>query len=108
MLERAVIIISLVLFGLTWSATASAQTKRVMVPATSGGQIEIGSLELHDGLPARAINLPEGKARLIRLPMEVRDVLVANPAVANVVVKTPRLIYLVGLPRSAPCRTMVP
>ena len=45
MLERAVIIISLALFGLTWSATASAQTKQVMVPATSGGQIEIGSSE---------------------------------------------------------------
>ena len=29
MLERAVIIISLALFGLTWSATASAQTKQV-------------------------------------------------------------------------------
>ena len=101
MLERTVIIIFIALFGplfgLTWSATASAQTKQVMVPATNGGQIEIGSLQLHDSLPARAINLPEGKARLIRLPMRVRDVLVANPAVANVVVKTPRLIYLVGL-----------
>jgi len=77
--------------------TALAQTKQVMVPAPQGEQIEIGTLEIMDGLPARAINLPEGKARLIRLPMAVRDVLVANPAVANVVVKTPRLIYLVGL-----------
>ena len=74
-----------------------AQTKQVTVPVPGGEQIEIGTLEIRDGLPARAINLPEGKARLIRLPMAVRDVLVANPAVANVVVKTQRLIYLIGL-----------
>jgi len=76
---------------------AIAQTKQITVPTSNGEQIEIGTLELGDGLPARAISLPVGKARLIRLPMEVRDVLVANPATANVVVKTPRLIYLVDL-----------
>ena len=76
---------------------AMAQTKQIMEPAPDGGKIEIDSLEIKDGLPARTINLPEGKARLIRLPMPVRDVLVANPAVASVVVKTPRLIYLIGL-----------
>ncbi|MFP6748409.1 MAG: type II and III secretion system protein family protein [Alphaproteobacteria bacterium] len=80
-----------------WSHGAMAQTKQVTVPVPGGEQIEIGTLEIRDGLPARAINLPEGKARLIRLPMAVRDVLVANPAVANVVVKTQRLIYLIGL-----------
>ncbi|MBT6431041.1 MAG: hypothetical protein HOK30_25460, partial [Rhodospirillaceae bacterium] len=80
-----------------WVQVATAQTKQQTVPAPDGEQIEIGTLEMQDGLPARAVNLPEGKARLIRLPMAVRDVLVANPAVANVVVKTPRLIYLVGL-----------
>ena len=76
---------------------AMAQTKQIMEPAPDGGKIEIDSLEIKDGLPARTINLPEGKARLIRLPMPVRDVLVGNPAVASVVVKTPRLIYLIGL-----------
>jgi pilus assembly protein CpaC len=97
MFARALIITFLVLFGLGSAPAAIAQTKQVTVPASDGEQIEIGTLELRDGLPARAISLPVGKARLIRLPMAVRDVLVANPATANVVVKTPRLIYLVGL-----------
>ncbi len=97
MFARALIIILLVLLGLGSAPAAIAQTKQVTVPASDGERIEIGTLELRDGLPARAISLPVGKARLIRLPMAVRDVLVANPATANVVVKTPRLIYLVGL-----------
>ena len=97
MLFRAFVILFLALIGAGFASVAGAQTRQVVVPAAEGGEIEIGTLELRDGLPARAINLPAGKARLIRLPMEVRDVLVANPAVANVVVKTQRLIYLVGL-----------
>jgi len=95
MLARALTFTLLALIGL--GPAAVAQTGQITVPTSNGEQIEIGSLELRDGLPARAISLPVGKARLIRLPMEVRDVLVANPATANVVVKTPRLIYLVGL-----------
>ncbi len=97
MLARALTFTLLAVLGLGTVPAVIAQTKQVTVPTSDGEQIEIGSLELRDGLPARAISLPVGKARLIRLPMEVRDVLVANPATANVVVKTPRLIYLVGL-----------
>jgi pilus assembly protein CpaC len=97
MLARALTLILLALISLGPVPAAFAQTKQITIPTSNGEQIEIGSLELRDGLPARAISLPVGKARLIRLPMEVRDVLVANPATANVVVKTPRLIYLVGL-----------
>jgi pilus assembly protein CpaC len=88
-------LLTLIAFGLC--GPAWAQTQKIEVPTETGETIEIGTLELEKGLPARAINLPIGKARLMRLPMEVRDVLVANPATANVVIKTPRLIYLVGL-----------
>ena len=97
MFARTLIVSFLTLACLALVPAAMAQTKQITVPTASGEQIEIGTLELRDGLPARAISLPVGKARLIRLPLEVRDVLVANPATANVVVKTPRLIYLVGL-----------
>lgn len=97
MFVRSLILTFMALVYLAPSTATMAQTKQVTVPTANGEQIEIGSLEIQDGLPARAIKLPVGKARLIRLPIEVRDVLVANPATANVVVKTPRLIYLVGL-----------
>ena len=89
------------LFWPDWARKSDAQTGQITVPMAGGKQIEIGTLELRNNLPARAITLPVGKARLIRLPVKVRDVLIANPTTANVVVKTPRLIYLVGLEAGA-------
>ncbi|MDP6622072.1 MAG: type II and III secretion system protein family protein [Alphaproteobacteria bacterium] len=44
----------------------------------------------------RSIELSAGKAQLIRLPVKVTDVIVADPAVADVVVKSPELVYLLG------------
>ena len=101
MLVRVLIIALMTLFWPDWAWKAEAQTGQITVPTADGKQIEIGTLELGNNLPARAVTLPVGKARLIRLPVKVRDVLIANPTTANVVVKTPRLIYLVGLEAGA-------
>ena len=96
MLFRVLTIVLMTLFWPDWARKAEAQTGQITVPTADGKQIEIGTLELRNNLPARAVTLPVGKARLIRLPVKVRDVLIANPTTANVVVKTPRLIYLLG------------
>ena len=101
MLVRVLIIALMTLFWPDLAWKAEAQTGQITVPTADGKQIEIGTLELRNNLPARAVTLPVGKARLIRLPVKVRDVLIANPTTANVVVKTPRLIYLVGLEAGA-------
>ena len=88
------------MLALLWTdmpGKAKAQTGQITVPSADGKQIQIGTLKLGNNMPARVVNLPVGKARLIRLPVKVRDVLIANSTTANVVVKTPRLIYLVGL-----------
>ena len=53
-------------------------------------------IELAKDVPGQTFKLPVGKAQLVRLPVAVRDVLVADPETADVVIKTPRLIYLVG------------
>ncbi len=42
------------------------------------------------------IIVPLNKSEIFDLPVDVRDVLVGNPAVADVVVKTPRLVYVLG------------
>jgi len=44
----------------------------------------------------QALTLESSKALPIRLPADVRDVLVADPDVVDALIKTPRLIYLVG------------
>jgi pilus assembly protein CpaC len=87
----------LALMGLTGGVAALAEPIKGVVPDTAGKQIEISQEEVDSGLAERSVNLPEGKARLISLPVEVGNVLVADPAVADVVVMSARQIYLIGL-----------
>lgn len=46
---------------------------------------------------SRNILLPLNKAAIINLPMDARDVLVANPTIVDAIVRTSRQVYLLGL-----------
>jgi len=51
------------------------------------------------GAPAetpRTLRLSMGHAQLIRLPVDVKDVIVSQPKVADVIVKSPNLVYMLG------------
>ena len=48
------------------------------------------------GGPSRNLSLPKGKSAVIELPVDARDVMVSNPKVADVVLSTPRRIYVLG------------
>ena len=67
-----------------------------VVEAQTSDVLSITPLELSDDPTGLIVALPQGKARIIRLPVDARDVLVANPAVADIVIKTPRTAYLLG------------
>ena len=43
-----------------------------------------------------ALELPLNKSRIIELPTPVREILVTNPDIAEVVIKNPRQVYLLG------------
>ncbi len=45
----------------------------------------------------RASTLSRGKSAIIELPVDVRDMLVTNPAVADAVLRGPRRIYVLGM-----------
>jgi pilus assembly protein CpaC len=45
----------------------------------------------------RMLSLPRGKSAVVDLPVDARDVLVSNPKVADVVLSTPRRIYVMGV-----------
>jgi pilus assembly protein CpaC len=45
---------------------------------------------------AQNLSIPRGKSAIVQLPVDARDVLVTNPAVADVVLRSPRVIYIVG------------
>ena len=47
--------------------------------------------------PVRTLALPKGKSAMIDLPTDARDVLVSDPKVADVVLSTPRRIYVLGV-----------
>jgi len=69
--------------------------------AVPGGQalaqttvkVELGA----SGAAAKPLSLPRGKSAIIELPVDARDVLVSNPAVADAVLRTPRRIYVLGV-----------
>jgi pilus assembly protein CpaC len=46
---------------------------------------------------ARFISLGRGKSVVVELPRDAKDVLVANPAVANAVVRSARRVFLIGV-----------
>ncbi len=54
-------------------------------------------VDLTGGAAARSIAIPRGKSAIIELPVDARDVLVTNPAVADAVLRSPRRIYVLGM-----------
>ncbi|MDG2530981.1 type II and III secretion system protein family protein [Caulobacter endophyticus] len=54
-------------------------------------------VDLTAGPDARTLNLPRGKSAIIELPVDVRDMLVTNPKVADAVLRNPRRIYVLGV-----------
>jgi len=77
------LVVAVVLLG---AAPAMAQS-----PGTVAGIDEVT-----DGPTPEVILLPLNKARVFRLPREARDILVSNPAIADVVIKTPTMLYVLG------------
>src|SRR5580700_1995956 len=49
------------------------------------------------GAAAQSVSIPRGKSAVIELPVDVRDVLVSDPKVADAVLRSPRWIYVMGV-----------
>jgi pilus assembly protein CpaC len=62
------------------------------VHAETSVNVQLGG----SGPASRSLSLPRGKSAIIDLPVDARDVLVSNPAVADAVLRTPRRIYVLG------------
>lgn len=62
-----------------------ASDYRTAVPATTDGQVN-----------ARFVSLGVGKSFVIDLPREIKDVLVADPKVANAVIRSTQRAYIIG------------
>lgn len=49
------------------------------------------------GVAAQRISMGVGKSRIVDLPEDAAEIFVANPAVANAVVRSPRKLYIIGM-----------
>jgi pilus assembly protein CpaC len=78
----------------------SAQTLPMQAASLAGGP---GSgpatvrVDLGAGGASQNLTLPRGKSAVIELPVDVRDILITNPAVADAVLRSPRQIYVLGM-----------
>lgn len=65
-------------------------------PAAAAPEGEVMRIDLSAAAGARRLALPRGKSAIIELPVDVRDLLVSNPKVADAVLRSPRRIFVLG------------
>ncbi len=61
------------------------------------GAGEVIRVDLAGGGATQNLSLPRGQSAVIELPVDARDVLVSNPEVADVSLRSPRRIYIMGM-----------
>ena len=81
---------TLLALALAGSATGDAQT------AGRSGRTNV-AMESTDGVLAKRINMGVGKSVTIDLPRDASEIFVANPQVANAVVRSARKLYVIAM-----------
>jgi pilus assembly protein CpaC len=79
--------------GLALTGTAFAGDAGMAAAKTTTVKVDTG----RGGAAYQTLTLGAGKAAIVELPVDVRDVLVSNPAALDAVVRSPRQVYLLGL-----------
>ena len=73
--------------------TPAGYAAPVAPPFAGGRTVHVGT----GAAASQMLDLPRGKSAVIDLPADARDVLVTDPKVADVVLSTPRRIYVTGV-----------
>ncbi|TXN79698.1 type II and III secretion system protein family protein [Methylobacterium sp. WL8] len=81
----------LALVAAVGTAPASAQERAVLGPAPV---LSVGQAE---ATTTRKIELTAGRSVIVDLPRDAKEVFVANPAVANAVVRSTRKVFVIGM-----------
>ena len=80
------------------AAPALAGAPSTPPPALASDAPDVVRIELTGAGPAaRSLSLGKGKSALVELPIDARDISVTDPKVADVVLRTPRRISVLGL-----------
>ncbi|WP_144763544.1 type II and III secretion system protein family protein [Methylobacterium dankookense] len=88
---RAALRLSLPLAGIALGFSAAAQDRPVLGPAPT---LAVGAAEAS---ATRKIELTAGRSVIVDLPRDAKEVFVANPKVANAVVRSTRKVFVIGM-----------
>jgi len=87
---------TVVIRALSFSAAAAMALNPALVPAVASDYRPIAPVAMDGQLNARFLSLGIGKSTVIDLPRDIKDVLVADPKIANAVIRSPQRAYIIG------------
>ncbi len=83
--------------ALSFSAAAAMTLNPAMVPAVAGdNRVPVAPVVADGQMNARFLALGIGKSIVVDLPRDIKDVLVADPKIANAVVRSSQRAYIIG------------
>jgi pilus assembly protein CpaC len=82
--------------ALSFSAAAAMVLNPALVPAVAADYRPVPQVAVDGQMNARFLSLGIGKSIVIDLPRDIKDVLVADPKIANAVVRSAQRAYIIG------------
>ena len=82
--------------ALSFSAAAAMTLNPALIPAIAADYRPIPPQAADGQMNARSLSLGVGKSIVIDLPRDIKDVLVADPKIANAVVRSAQRAYIIG------------
>ena len=82
--------------ALSFSAAAAMTLNPALVPAVASDYRPVAPVADDGQMNARFLSLGVGKSIVIDLPRDIKDVLVADPKIANAVVRSAQRAYIIG------------
>jgi pilus assembly protein CpaC len=82
--------------ALSFSGAAAMALNPALVPAAASDYRPIAPVATEGQMNARFLPLGVGKSIVIDLPRDIKDVLVADPKIANAVVRSAQRAYIIG------------
>jgi pilus assembly protein CpaC len=81
---------------LSFSAAAAMALNPALIPAMAADYRPVPQVSADGQMNARSLSLGVGKSIVIDLPRDIKDVLVADPKIANAVVRSAQRAYIIG------------
>jgi pilus assembly protein CpaC len=82
--------------ALSFSAAAAMALNPALIPAVAADYRPVPPVAADGQMNARFLSLGVGKSIVIDLPRDIKDVLVADPKIANAVVRSAQRAYIIG------------